>query len=120
MFFQNSHKKRTGRICSSGARACFALTAALSRVWQVASMSSSRSFISCFKSSVLFSHRDRIARVTEIFPTLQRNRHVAVFPNEIMKGAQVELVALLQARFGEEFCDLQFAHLVGDGLTGPR
>jgi hypothetical protein len=56
----------------------------------------------------------------QVFPALQCTRDVAVFPDEIMKGAQIEFVALLDARFSQEFCDLEFADSIGDGLTGAN
>jgi hypothetical protein len=37
---------------------------------------------------------------------LQRDRHVAVLPKEIVEGAKVKFVALLHARVGEKFQDL--------------
>src|SRR5947209_3820296 len=79
---------------------------------------SSLSFMPAFASSGLLFHREGIACVAEIFPPLQCNGDVAVFPNEIVKGAQIELVTLLHPRFGEEFRDLQLAHLIRDTLTG--
>ena len=39
----------------------------------------------------------------QIFPFLQRDRHIAVFPDEIVEGAEIEFVALLHARVGEKF-----------------
>src|SRR5439155_14705126 len=53
----------------------------------------------------------------QILPLLQRDRDIAVFPNEIMEGADAEFVALLHARVGEKFHDLQFPDLVSNGLT---
>src|SRR5437660_8856942 len=52
--------------------------------------------------------RDRLASLssTKIFPLLQRDRHVDVFPEKIVKGAEIEFIALLHARVGEEFQDL--------------
>jgi hypothetical protein len=44
---------------------------------------------------------------------LPRNRHVAVFPDKIVEGAQTEFFSLLHARFAEKFCDLEFADLIG-------
>jgi hypothetical protein len=63
-----------------------------------------------FLSSSWRSRHVLISR--QIFPALQRNPDVAVFPDEIVEGAQVELISLLHARFGEKFCDLEFADLV--------
>src|SRR5260370_13749052 len=56
----------------------------------------------------LHAARDRLPILSpaQIFPLLQRNRYVAVFPDEIVEGAEVEFVALLHARVGEEFQDL--------------
>jgi len=54
---------------------------------------------------------------TQILPPLQRNRHIAVFPDEIVEGAETEFFALLHARVGEEFHDLQLADLIGDGAA---
>jgi hypothetical protein len=56
-------------------------------------------------------------RRAQIFPALERDRDVAVFPDEIVEGAETEFFPLSQAGFGEEFCDLEFADLVGDGLA---
>src|SRR6266516_3075144 len=53
----------------------------------------------------------------EIFPALQRDRDVAVFPDEIVEGAEIEFVALLHARVGEKFYNLQLSDLVRNGLT---
>jgi hypothetical protein len=36
-----------------------------------------------------------LIRRAEIFPAQQRNRDVAVFPNEIVEGAEIEFLALL-------------------------
>jgi hypothetical protein len=47
------------------------------------------------------------------FPALQRDRDVAIFPDEVVEGAEVEFFALLQACFGEKFQDLEFADLIG-------
>jgi len=58
-----------------------------------------------------------LIRCAQIFPALQRDRHVAVLPDEIVEGVKIEFVALLHSRFGEEFCDLEFACLIGDRLT---
>src|SRR5215831_6277003 len=44
--------------------------------------------------------------LSEILLLLQRDRHVAVFPNEIVEIAEIEFVALLHARVGEKFQDL--------------
>jgi hypothetical protein len=35
-----------------------------------------------------------------------------------VEGAEIEFLALLHPRFGEKFCDLEFADLIGDGLAG--
>src|ERR1043166_3813394 len=59
----------------------------------------------------------QIASVVEIFPALQRDWHVAVFPDEIMEGAQIEFFALSHARVGEKFQDLQLANLICDGAA---
>jgi hypothetical protein len=48
----------------------------------------------------------------EIFPALQRDGDVSVFPDEIVEGAEVEFFALLQAHFGEKLCDLEFTDLI--------
>jgi hypothetical protein len=50
----------------------------------------------------------------QVFPALQRDRHVAILPDEIVEDAQVEFFALLQSRFGQKFCDLEFADLIAD------
>src|SRR5207248_3802157 len=60
----------------------------------------------------------KTARVAEKFPLLQRDWYIAVFPYEIVEGAQIKFFALLHPLVGEEFYDLQFADLIGNGLTG--
>jgi hypothetical protein len=42
----------------------------------------------------------------DIFPLLQRNGHIPVFPDEIVEGAEIEFFTLLHARVGEKFQDL--------------
>ena len=37
----------------------------------------------------------------QIFPALQRDRDVAVFPDKIVEGTKIKLLALFQARFGQ-------------------
>src|SRR5437588_12307271 len=54
----------------------------------------------------------------QILPALQCNRDVAILPDEIVEGAEIEFLALLHARFGEEFRNLEFADLIRDGLAG--
>ena len=56
----------------------------------------------------LHAARDRLPILSpaQILPLLQRNRYVAVFPKEIVEGAEIEFVALLHARVGDEFQDL--------------
>jgi len=44
----------------------------------------------------------------QVLPTMERYRDVAVLPDEIVEGAQIEFVALLHSRVGEQFDDLQF------------
>src|SRR5712692_5992398 len=51
-------------------------------------------------------------------PALERDGHVAVLPEGVVQGLQVELASLPGARIGDEFEDLQFADLVADGLAG--
>src|SRR5205085_5130960 len=53
----------------------------------------------------------------QIFPPLQRDRDVAVFPDEIVEGAEVEFLTLLYPRFRQEFRDLELANLIADGLA---
>src|SRR5437764_5008090 len=67
----------------------------------------------------LFTQRSGLHFVSraEIFPALQRDRHVAILPHEIVEGAEIEFFALLHTGVGEEFHDLQFADLIGDGLA---
>ena len=48
----------------------------------------------------------------------QRDRDVAVFPDEIVEGAEVKFFSLLHTRFGQQLHDLKFADLVGEGLAG--
>ena len=50
----------------------------------------------------LFTQRSGLHFVSraEIFPALQRDRHVAVLPDEVVEDAEVEFVALLHARVG--------------------
>src|SRR6266508_1871556 len=43
---------------------------------------------------------------SQIFPHLQRDWHVAVFPNEIVERAEIEFFALLHACVGEKFQNL--------------
>lgn len=59
-----------------------------------------------------------VVRWPQVLPALQGDRDVAVSPDEIVKGAEVEFLALLHSRFREEFRDLEFADLIGDGLAG--
>jgi hypothetical protein len=47
------------------------------------------------------------------FPALQRDRDVAIFPDEVVEGAEVEFFSLLHAGFGQKSCDLEFADLIG-------
>ena len=54
------------------------------------------------------------------FPALQDYGHIAVLPQEIMEGAELELLALLAAGVGKELQNLQFSCLIGDGLAGSR
>jgi hypothetical protein len=49
----------------------------------------------------------------EIFPALQCNRDVAGFPDEIVESAKIEFFSPLHAGFGQNFCDLEFADLIG-------
>src|SRR5207247_6891796 len=43
----------------------------------------------------------------QILPSLQGDRDVAVFPNEIVERAEVEFVALLHPCFGQKFYNLE-------------
>src|SRR6266496_3024047 len=52
------------------------------------------------------------------FPALQRNGHISVFPEEIVEGAQAERISFLPVSVGEEFVNLQFAHLIRNRLAG--
>src|SRR5215472_6764628 len=54
----------------------------------------------------------------EVLPALQGDGHVAVEPEEVVKSAEAEGASLPAACIGEKFVDLQFADLIGDGLTG--
>src|SRR6266550_4464117 len=64
--------------------------------------------------SALLRH---VAPVAKEFPALQRDRDIAVFPEEIVEGAEAEFLALLHARVSEKFHDLQLSDLVRDCLT---
>ena len=57
-----------------------------------------RNFYETCSSALLF--------LPQIFPFLQRDRHIAVFPNEIVERAEIEFVAMLHARVGEKLQDL--------------
>src|SRR5256885_3170989 len=59
----------------------------------------------------------RIFGAAEIFPALQGDRDVAVFPDEIVEDAEIEFLSLLHARVGEKFYNLQLSDLVRNGLT---
>src|ERR1044071_4981531 len=54
----------------------------------------------------LFRRSSDVIISPKVFPLLQCDRHVAVFPKEIMEGAEVEFVALLHARVGKKFQNL--------------
>lgn len=45
-------------------------------------------------------------------PSIVIQSDVAVFPDEIVEGAEIEFLALLDVRFGQEFDNLEFADLV--------
>src|ERR1700674_5221604 len=54
----------------------------------------------------------------KIFPPLQRDRHIAITPQEVVKRSQAELVALGKFRIGEKMQDLTLPNLIADGLPG--
>src|ERR1700674_498595 len=54
----------------------------------------------------------------KIFPPLQRDRHIAITPQEVVKRSQAELVALSKFRIGEKMQDLTLPNLIADGLPG--
>jgi hypothetical protein len=51
-------------------------------------------------------------------PTLQRERDIAILPDEVVHCAKTELVFLQAPSFGNQPHDLQLAYLVADGLPG--
>src|SRR5437763_799477 len=84
------------------------------RVWRLRSVALRSRFVDTVRDS---SASLLIAGFSEILPALQRDRDVAVFPNKIVEGSEVEFFSLLQSCFGEKFCYLKFANLIGEGLT---
>jgi hypothetical protein len=44
---------------------------------------------------------------------LQCDWYVAVFPDEIVESEKIEFFSPLHGDFGQKFCDLEFADLMG-------
>ena len=71
-----------------------------------------------FRRSLMFPLIDgaEVVVFPKVFPALQRDREVAVFPEEIVKRSQAELVALSELGIGEKMQDLTLPDLIADGL----
>src|SRR5258708_3031591 len=71
-----------------------------------------------FLITVLAINHAKVVFFPKIFPALQRDRYVPISPQEVVKRAQTELVALSQLGTGEKMQDLTLSDLVADGLPG--
>src|SRR6202011_4471387 len=54
---------------------------------------------------------------SKVFPALQRNGHVAIPPQEVVKRPQAEFISCGTVCVGKKFVNLELANLIGDGLT---
>src|SRR3981081_1698142 len=63
-------------------------------------------------------NRAEVVMFRKIFPALQRDRHIAISPQEVVKRSQVELFALGKFGIGKKMQDLALPDLIADGL--PR
>src|SRR5664279_3864599 len=68
----------------------------------------------------LVSDSTDVVVFTQVFPALERDRQVAISPEEIVKCPQAELVALRQLGIGKKMQDLTFPNLIADGLPRSR
>src|SRR5262249_39920047 len=53
----------------------------------------------------------------QILPFLRRDRHITIFPDEIVEGAEVEFVALLHTRVGKDGLH-RIEQIVQDHING--
>src|SRR3979490_1512009 len=63
-------------------------------------------------------NRAEVVIFRKIFPALQRYRHIAISPQEVVKRSQVELFALGKFGVGKKMQDLALPDLIADGLSG--
>src|SRR4030081_3480419 len=63
-------------------------------------------------------NRAEVVIFPKIFPALQRDRHIAISPQEVVKRSQAELFTLGEFGVGKKMQDLALPDLIADGLSG--